>query len=224
MNILSIMVACILVYYLYQASRPLKRQKGGNKGVVIGLVVLLLAGGGVGAYLLLKDDSSPSPSPTPSPVGPPVDPSVSPSVSPSPARTSNISGGVVTGDHGESLKWATSAASRPFGYSPPPTYAGARYPISATLSPSNPTTDIPVSGGSGRGMTISMSIDLIDNVGLIEFSVTNMGTGYILGDTVTPEHNSFNEDYSMNNPVFQLMTLSGYDARAAWWAINPLFK
>ena len=46
-------------------------------------MVLLLAGGGVGAYFLLKDDSSPSPSPTPSPVGPPVDPSASPSVSPS---------------------------------------------------------------------------------------------------------------------------------------------
>ena len=54
MNILSIAVACILVYYLYQGSRPLKRQKGGNKGVVIVLVVLLLAGGGVAAYFLLK--------------------------------------------------------------------------------------------------------------------------------------------------------------------------
>jgi hypothetical protein len=53
MNILSIAVACILVYYLYQGSRPLKRQKGGNKGVVIALV-LLLAGGGVAAYFLLK--------------------------------------------------------------------------------------------------------------------------------------------------------------------------
>ena len=53
MNILSIAVACILVYYLYQGSRPLKRQKGGNKGVVIALVVLL-AGGGVAAYFLLK--------------------------------------------------------------------------------------------------------------------------------------------------------------------------
>ena len=85
MNILSIAVACILVFYLYQASRPLKRQKGGNKGVVIALVVLLLAGGGVGAYFLLKDHPSPTPSPTPSPspVGPPVSPSVCPSVSPS---------------------------------------------------------------------------------------------------------------------------------------------
>ncbi len=54
MNILSIAIACLLVYYLYQGSRPLKRQKGGNTGVVIALVVLLLAGGGVGAYFLLK--------------------------------------------------------------------------------------------------------------------------------------------------------------------------
>ena len=67
MNILSVAVACLLVYYLYKGSRPLKRQKGGNKGVVIVLVVLLLAGGGVATYFLLKADSSPSPSPTPSP-------------------------------------------------------------------------------------------------------------------------------------------------------------
>jgi len=96
MNILSIAVACVLVYYLYQGSRPLKRQKGGNKGVVIVLVVLLLAGGGVAAYFLLKDDSSPSPSPTPSPVGNSGS-TQSTSPSPSPPQYTCTSPGAIVG-------------------------------------------------------------------------------------------------------------------------------
>lgn len=94
-----------------------------------------------------------------------------------------------------------------------------QYPLFATSTTDN-SIDIPVTGGSGTGLTVSLKID---DGGIPTYTVTHAGTGYFTGDQVeitqfALDHN----DLSGNNLVIPTLELFARGDAHFTYGIKPI--